>query len=229
MKRFLYIFILMAPVTMGVVAYSQSSLTDVERYEQDSSLYGFRYVGESTFKFINRGVNYDARNVNDNDPNNLAMLHYGEVSNGNILVLYAFDADVPERDRDAAAGLRIQLYLGDKELKIGTYPFGSYTEFQTCESQGFKGCTPITVGSFSLVGPSYDYDFMIENALSSVSGELEITDFQLGKFIAGMTKGTISGKFSFKGYSDEYQKENPGTASGVFENVKLTLFKFNDP
>lgn len=222
MKKGLYILIILLA---GGVSCSESSTSEPSL--PDGSSDNFKHEGDAPFKFTNRGIEYDARSNGKEDPlNNVATLQY-DPEYGNRLDISAFDADAPA-GLSFITGLLITVYLGDGEMKKGSYRFAPDVELIDCKERKFEGCVPISNGTivpYKHEEPTVGETYSLENALHSVSGELEITEFRLGNFVLGFAEGTISGKFFFDGYSLESSQENPGSASGKFENVKVLAQK----
>lgn len=214
--RFLLSFIVLASCL-------DSASPDKPLFDDTSSTY--KHKGDSHFKFTNRGIEYDARSKEKEDPANNAAILFYDAENGNKMSISALDADVSP-NQSFRTGLLINIYLGQDEMKKGTYRFASEKEVIDCKARKFDGCNALCAGTIVPYTPHqdsyYDSEYTLTNALSSVSGELEITEFHLGKFSLGMAEGTISGKFFFDGYALESHQTFSGSASGKFETVKVT-------
>lgn len=222
MKR---LFLALALLFAGLFFSFQSSLANKLLPDNPSAI--FKYWGESRFKFTNRGVGYDApSNGKEDPPNNLATIQY-DPEFGNRLDIMAFDVNSPPA-QPLRTALLITVHMGDKELEKRAYPIISSEESGECKLKKFVGCSPYAIGIISPHKYADNFankEYTLANSLSSVSGEVLITDFYLGQFVYGMAEGTISGYFSYDGYSLVSKKENPGSASGTFENVRVVAQK----
>lgn len=218
MKKLMYLAFIFG---VGFISCSKTSAPD--------SSGNFKYTGDSYFRFTNRGIEYDASSKgNEVDPNNVASLLYGNSEDGNTLSIRAFDANAP-KGQTFKTTLNIIVYLQKGQMKEGIYNFISNEETGNCIHNGFAGCSIFCHG---VIVPYKDYkegyndlEYTLRNSLNSTTGKLEITEFRLGEFKLGTAEGTMSGNFTFSGYSNAGSTENPGSASGRFENVKVIALK----
>lgn len=133
----------------------------------------YKHQGETYFKFTNRGIEYDGRTNERDDPLNSMAIINKNTDKGHKVSISALDADAP-KGQTVKTGMLITIYLGENELKKGTYPIVSDRMTRDCIDREFKGCNIISHVGISphIVDENgiTDVEYNAENLLNSFSG-----------------------------------------------------------
>ena len=108
------------------------------------------------------------------------------------------------------------------ELQKGKFNFVTAKPFFDCYNNN-EGCDMICNGG-SLPNGDPNTDNQASNkALLSTGGTMNITKFNVGKYVNGSATGHISGTFTFNGTEFGEFGQNPGSASGKFDDIPLLV------